>query len=749
MWLLLLPVLCCAPSFAPAKTVEFRGSPRSFRIDPGTLAVEAVAANGTTLHLVDAVDGLGSPAELATAEASARWRLPRRGLTVEAGLVEGQLTIRVTADTPGTLTWPVIRPAPQVRAFILPRGEGSYVPVDNEGWASDMEGYESSVTEEFSMPCFGLDLGDATATFIIPIPFNTDIAYHAHAGRFAFSLRHEFTRLDAARQYGIVIRFGGPSPIEPALVYREWMKNHRQLVTLAEKFKTAPRAERLAGALHAYLWGSYLRPEDIRDWPGLCKLLAREGPRDKAGPAGRIWKLFGKEARGAVQEALGANGPYDYLRETITREFDHIIQSPSLPDGSAAGLQLHERCAANAKWLTANFPDHFTPPGTWGDGISLKFLKALTAIGVDRAVLVLNDLHPGDRRPEVAIEADRLGYLYGPYDCYDSVHAPGAKDSWETAQFDQALYEQGGIVRADGTLKKGFEGKGRFLNAQVARPYVEQRVKAIMAVTPDSAWFMDGDAFGEWLDDYSPKHPSTAAQNLAARLDRMRWISTTYGIPVGSEGGSALASGVICFAHGMLTPAIGWDDKDLHNEKSKYWLGTYWPPDEPTVFFKQVPLKPKYYRKIYDPRYRLPLYEAALHDSVVATHQWGSGSLKFKDILTTVALTEQLYNVPPLYHLNLAELDRQKGRIAAGYRFFSPLHRRLAYQPLTGFRVLTDDRLVQETTFGDGTVITANFRDRKTTVGGLELPAESVTSRREGETMTYRPGRDTVTIFTP
>lgn len=742
-------VLLLAAPVAAARPVEFRGPDRTFLIEPSTLGVVAASGAGKPLRLIEEVAELGRVEDLTSGEASARWRLPRRGLTVEAGLVDAQLTIRVTADKAGDLTWPVIRPASGVRALILPRGEGSYVPVEDEGWATDMEGYESSVTEEFSMPAFGLDLGDATATFIVPIPFNTDILYHRHAGRFGFSLRHHFTRLDATRQYGIVIRFGGPSPIQPALHYREWMIRHQQLVTLADKIKTIPRAERLAGALHAYVWGGYLRPEDMRDWKGFCKLLAKEGPRDAAGPAGRIWKLVNQEARNAAREGTGDNGPYDYLREVITRELERILQSPSLPEGSAAGLQLHERCARNAQWLAASFPDHVNPPATWGDGISLKFLKALSGIGVNRAVLVLNDLHPGDRRPEVAVEADRLGYLYGPYDCYDSVHAPGQADSWETAQFGKALYETGGVMRADGTLKRGFQGTGRFLNAQVARPYVEERVKALMAIAPHSAWFMDGDAFGEWLDDYSPKHPSTAAQNLAARLDRMQWIATTYGIPVGSEGGSALCSGVISFAHGMLTPAIGWDDKDLHNEKSKYFLGSYWPPEAPTVFFSQVPLKPKYFRKIYDPRYRLPLYEAALHDSVVATHQWGNGSLKFKDIQTTVALTEQLYNVPPLYHLGLAELEREKGRIAAHHRFFSPLHRRLAFQPLTGFRWLTDDHLVQETTFGDGTTITANFRDRTASVGGHTLPAQSVTSRRGDETMTYRPGRDTVTGFIP
>src|SRR4029077_10868435 len=133
-------------------------------------------------------------------------------------------------------------------------------------------------------------------------------------------------------------------------------------------------------------------------------------------------------------------------------------------------------------------------------------------------------------------------------------------------------------------------------------------------------------------------------QDAQARCDRMKWMSSAHGIVVGSEGGTAIAAPAIHFAHGMLTPVIGWGDPDLTSRDSKYFLGGYWPPDGPAVFVKQVPLKPYYQKFFFDPRYRLPLYETVFHDSVIATHHWSAASLKFKDQVQTVALLESLYN---------------------------------------------------------------------------------------------------------
>src|SRR5262249_16888530 len=154
-------------------------------------------------------------------------------------------------------------------------------------------------------------------------------------------------------------------------------------------------------------------------------------------------------------------------------------------------------------------------------------------------------------------------------------------------------------------------------------------------------------------------------------------------------------------------------DPDLTDPASPYFLGRYAPGDAPAVFFKQVPLKPAYYRFHLDPRFRLPLYQAVFHDSVITTHHWASPTLTSQAHILHRTLLELLYNVPPLYHLNQTEFARQERRMKASYGFFSPLHRETGMLPLTDFAWLTADHLVQRTLFGDKIECIANFRSER------------------------------------
>jgi hypothetical protein len=176
----------------------------------------------------------------------------------------------------------------------------------------------------------------------------------------------------------------------------------------------------------------------------------------------------------------------------------------------------------------------------WGDGISLQMLDALHAGGVDRCWLGADGWERLQAHPEVIRRAKALGYLIAPYDSYDSVHSPdaGPDDTWETAQFDRALYETGAIVGPDGRKRPGFQHKGYMLSPLVAQPYVERRVSGLRRTLASNSWFIDCDAFGELFDDYSPQHPASQADDVAARLRRMAWMRDTFGLVIGSEGGA-------------------------------------------------------------------------------------------------------------------------------------------------------------------------------------------------------------------
>ena len=367
----------------------------------------------------------------------------------------------------------------------------------------------------------------------------------------------------------------------------------------------------------------------------------------------------------------------------------------------------------------------------WGDGLSVKLLEQFAASGLDRLWLGVDSWQDGFRHPTAVAKARELGYLIGPYDSYHSIHHPNEKDTWETAQFDLSLYETGAIVNADGTKNRGFKKKGYHLSPLVAHPYVEDRVNGIVAQMPTdfNTWFIDCDAYGELFDDYSPSHPATQLDDMNARLARIAWIRDTYNMVVGSEGGAAYAAATLHFAHGMTTPVIGWGDPDMKEKTSPYYIGGYWPPEAPAIHIKQVPLKPNYLYHYYDPRFRLPLYQIVFHDSVVTTHHWLSGSLKFENAIETLALLELFYNVPPLYHLNMAEFTKHKAWIQRHYAFFSPLHRHIGGQAMTDFEWLRDNLQVQRTEFGDAVEIFANFGTEPFEYEDMVIPGSSVVAR--------------------
>ena len=137
-------------------------------------------------------------------------------------------------------------------------------------------------------------------------------------------------------------------------------------------------------------------------------------------------------------------------------------------------------------------------------------------------------------------------------------------------------------------------------------------------------------------------------------------------------------------------------------------------------------MKEKYQFFYYDPRFRLPLYEIVFHDSVVTTHHWQNASFKFKNMIDTIALTELLYMVPPMYHLNLDVLAQHQNAIRKHYLFFSPLHRKTGFIRMNDFTWLSPDRLLQRTAFDNRLEMIANFSNQARPYQGYTIPARSI-----------------------
>lgn len=752
-----LLILLLVPSLR-AETLSLNNAGSTATIDPATLLCRWQPAGKRMVEL-SAAQAPAKVSALKQEDSRLEWSLPDPGIRIQAELEAEILTLRFSAEKPGTFTWPVIMD-PAILSWALPLHEGVLVPADDAGWIRHLaESGPLDTTADFGMAFWGQRYLDLTVSAILTNPFNNQVKFGAHDSRLSLSLTHEFTSTQKRKEYAVRFRAGGLPPVEAARHFRDWLKERGEFVSLAEKIRQTPDAAKLAGAAHVYLWGQDpLALEDVSNWPQLLRLLQSPHPSEALTPAGHLTSLMKAETRQLLKTLSAKTEPLNrYEKSQIVEALNLLLRHPDFYKPEAwEGLPLPPETRAllvkpavelnapdllrrNGALLAAAFPNALADPANWGDGVCSRMIRDLAEAGFDRLWLGSDSWRGLVDRPETVTAAKERGFLIGPYDSYHSMHPPGMADTWETAQLGAAIYGTGGILSADGNPRKGFQQKGRLLSPIAAQPLVEERINKLLQAFPANSWFMDCDAFGQFFDDYTPSRPASQADDAAARCRRLAWIRDHCGLVVGSEGCSAPMASTIHFAHGVMTPTLGWGDADMRDKKSPFFQGAYYPPNGPAIFFKPIPLKEEYHTRHFDPRFRLPLFETVFHDSVVATHHWGSGSLKFRDEIASNELLELLYGVPPLWHLNRAELAERKKQLLRHYAVFSPLHREIMTSSMTDFQWLTPDRLVQKTTFGDKATVTVNFGDTAFSHEGQTLPPRSAAIRRAGGTEIYQP----------
>ena len=663
-----------------------------------------------------------------------------------AAHIERELPLKAVGNQPASFRGEVTGQTRTFTWWMPPGGEALALPIADGMWvektnAPFMEWLKrNSPYELVQLPVFGVRYGDRLLVVIVPWPQYAELVVGDRVG---VKFNWPADRANAAPAE-LVACWRGTDPLQAAQAFREWRHEGKDLgsiprpKTLKQKAAELPRVSWLYGAPHIYLWGPALfSRHDVRgtNWIECAKWMNRASPES---PAGRIAARFTQAQRQQLKELAESKWAMRYLTTGIAEGLERVLADPTLIP-VATNLPPTEVIARNRAYVAGALKGFVNDPATWGDGASIPLLEALHQSGLEHALVVLSDLYSKAPRPDVAKRATELGFLFGPYDAYHSVHSPqaGPNQTWETAQFDEAGFETGRIVNADGTGSKGFRGTGFHFSPQAAWPYVQERVQTILRQVPYTAWFLDCDATGEWFDDYNPLHPASRVDDMNLRRQRLRWLGQEQKLVVGSEGGSVLVSDVVVFGHGVHTPYIGHLDPAFRDTNSPYYLGRYWPPDTPEGSFKPVPIAPSLVMPFFDPRCRVPLYEAALGDEILVTHHWSFDSLKFSDIAATRELQEILYMVPPMYHLNRETWPKRRKQIIRHQAFWGPIHRQLATACLTRFEWLSPDRLLQRTTFhteaGEVT-ITVNFATsersgfprQSATVGGVLRFAQTV-----------------------
>jgi len=688
-------------------------------LDPATLAlrvtpsgqVSVQASSGVTAH---AVSDLQSSAEQAS------WQWDNGAYRLSAHLEQRELLLSITAREAGRLAL-LQQPAEAMgNGLSWPLAEGHYVPTGNAVWqAFLLEQGAFNTTQDISLPLWGVDHGGFTLNWLLTNPYNNRLQWQAEGAGLGLALAHEFTALDPNTPMTLRLYLGDADPLAGAKRYRQWLVEQGRYEALDDKLQQTPDAQKLLGASHVYLWGNdLLAPNDVRDWPLLLKQLR----------AHALKVLLDKDATQILAQSRPLN-PYE--QSVVLRSLNAAINKKARQSWQVDEPDM-TRLAARYGELRAELAVAFAgalsaDPATWGG----KALQTLRNSGLPRLLVTLGEGWEGGLwHPEAIRAAVQAGYLMAPYDSYETALSATENPDWTTAHLGRKAYRDCAIVLQDGTYKSGFQKSGHYTDPRCMRPLLEARVKAVQAKAGFNAWFLDAYATSMLFDSYRAGAPMTQAQNAAGNIDAVRWLNTVLKLPTGSEDGNAVTAQGILFAHGMQTPVLGWGDREMTQDKqSPYYVGNWYPPEQPAVFFKPVPLKASLRSVYFDPTLRLPLYQAVFHGSVITTHHWLFDRLKLSNVRAENELTQLLYNVPPLYHLSAATLAQRLPAIQRQDAFFRPLHQRLATQAMTDFRWLTADRQLQQTTFADGTRLVANF----SATGREGYAPRSVTALRVGE----------------
>lgn len=685
-------------------------------LDPATLAIRVTPSGQPTIQASSGV-AARAVSQLAHSDQQADWQWDDGAFRVSATLEQRDLALSIRARAPGEI--PILQqPASALgQGFMWPLAEGHYVPADNAIWkAFLLEQGDFNTTQDLSLPLWGIDHGAFTLNWLLTNPYNNRLRWQPDQ---ALSLAHEFTSLDPDAPMTLRLHLGDGDPLAGAKRYRQWLVEQGRYEPLADKLRQTPEAQKLLGASHVYLWGNdLLALEDVRDWPLLLKRLRGH----------ELNGLLDKESAKVLAQATALNR---YEQTVLLRGLNAAINKKARQSWQVTEPDM-TRLAARYGELRGELAVDFAGalgenPAVWGNPV----IQSLSNARLPRVLLTLGEGWEGGLwHPEAIRAGVDAGFLMAPYDSYETALSSTENPDWTTAHLGSNAYRDCAIVLKGGKLKTGFQQSGHYTDPRCVRPLLEARVQAVQAKAGFNAWFLDAYATSMVFDSYRGSAPMTQAQNAEGNIDASRWINTARKLPTGSEDGNAITAQGILFAHGMQTPVMGWGDHAMTKDKqSPYYVGNWFPPEQPAVFFKPVPLKEPFRTVYFEPTMRLPLYQAVFHGSVITTHHWLFDSLKLSNVQVENELTQLLYNVPPLYHLSAATLKQRLPLIQRQDAFFRPLHQRLAMQEMTGFRWLTADRRVQETTFADGTRLVANFSSEEK----AGYVARSVTALLKGE----------------
>ena len=341
-------------------------------------------------------------------------------------------------------------------------------------------------------------------------------------------------------------------------------------------------------------------------------------------------------------------------------------------------------------------------------------LQELHRLGVERALI---SGHGADRVRKM----NEWGYLTGRYDIYTDLYEPGTPPSeWERCRGFH--FPEDVIKKADGSKQVGWCPIPNAKTGKKDPSYVacwscglrvlQERVPKVLAKKPLNAYFLDCVTATRLYECYDPNHPLTRTTDREARIAQLDYLSRELKLVVGSEAGRDWAVPVADYFEGIMSTASFFaNPKAIHE-----------------IPFVSIEPEARYEEYNINPWRRVPLFQLVYGDCAEITWRWGDNTHRMPKLWAMKDLQHIIHASMPMFVLWDVHQDlflANTERFMETYNNVCRWRRAVGYHEMTNHERLSEDAMVQRSSFANGASVTVNFAPEERTVDGIKLPSRS------------------------
>lgn len=338
----------------------------------------------------------------------------------------------------------------------------------------------------------------------------------------------------------------------------------------------------------------------------------------------------------------------------------------------------------------------------------LDIASELNDSGVDNALFGLffnDDSHMAE------ILYNKYGYICTQYDNYNDIFNPAMSDivpknrirNCDYTYRRMKDYPNGVRITESGEFApawalKGFDGKMHNQNTCCPLTAMNRMKEEIPQILNEYPYYKGRfiDVYGGGLSEcYSPTHPLTLEACLDTQKEAFRAIEEDMGLIAGTEDGFENIINTLTYTEGLHSPIYFRIHDAGRNHAHCY-------NSEQTKHIK---------KHMTNPECRIPLWHLTYHECLLAFPYWGDSTESSPELLRKKTLFACLYGCPPLYSFNVKDFKMLKDGITDSYKKITSVHKKVAFLPMTDFKILSDDYSLQQSVFGNRYRITVNFSD--------------------------------------